>query len=339
MIYIIDNSNNDEYSHYNVYRNTLLSINGTYNSFLLRKAIKNKVYRQIKDYFDFVNKIKSIPKESIIHFLYGDCYYAFSWLYFFSKKRKIIVTMHSCPEGRLRRVLLKIFCKKISLIIVHSEYTKNQYQSLGIENIECVDYPSFYDYSNIESKKQIRERYKVPENKIIISALGGTRYDKGLDILLESFQYIDKDVKERILLNIAGREEFFKEKFIKEKQEKHKISCMLNLKGLSDKEFMENVLMSDFLVFPYRKIMTGNSGPMTEAIVNSIVCIVSDYGNIGNIAKAKQVGVLFKSESSKDLAEIITKEIILPTKLDFSYKEELSITTFIERHRLIYNKF
>jgi glycosyltransferase involved in cell wall biosynthesis len=340
-IYLIDPKANAKTGHYKVYKDALLSIPDTdyleYTTPL--KGIRGKYLHQFIWAYDFIKQLKLVPKNSIAHFLFGGPYYAFSWLYFFDKRRKIIVTMHSCPEGKLKRFFLKKFCKKVTLIIVHSEYTKNQYNSFGIKNVEYIDYPSFYDYSRLESKELLRKKYQIPDNKIIFSALGATRFDKGLDILLNSFKYMKKEIKERIILNIAGKQNFFTEEFIAKAQVENDIDCKLTLQELTDEEFMENICISDYLVIPYRKSMTANSGPMTEGIINEIPCVVSDYGNIGTITKEKRIGVVFKSESPEDLAIVITNEVISPTIVDFSYKKNLMVANFIEKHKRIYNEY
>lgn len=87
---------------------------------------------------------------------------------------------------------------------------------------------------------------------------------------------------------------------------KNGIRARLNIRPLTDEEFMENVEISDYMVMPYRCNMTGNSGPMTEAIVRNIPSIVPAESNLGYIAEHYHVGICFKQENAIDLACSIT---------------------------------
>jgi glycosyltransferase involved in cell wall biosynthesis len=337
MIYLID-PEKGKFGHSLVYLSSLLKIPDTIPIQLELKQLSqesNKMLLFMNRFINFKTQLSTVPKNEIAHFVYADLYYTFPFV--FSFKRKVIFTFHSCPEGRMKRFLIRNFCNKANCIIVHSDYTKKQFEQVGVKNVICVDYPSFFDYSHVGKKEQIREKCNIARDKIVLTAIGGTRFDKGLDILLKSFQYIDKNIKDKIILNIAGMPSFFTEEYINRIRLENEINCRLVLKGLTDNEFMENILMSDYLVIPYRKSMTANSGPMTEAIVNEIPCIVSDYGNIGTITKEKHIGLVFEAESPTDLARVISKELTSPIMtLDFSYKKVLTITNFIEKHKNIY---
>ena len=39
---------------------------------------------------------------------------------------------------------MKKFFKRISAVVVHSEYIKGKMESLGLKNVVYIDYPSFY---------------------------------------------------------------------------------------------------------------------------------------------------------------------------------------------------
>ena len=79
----------------------------------------------------------------------------------------------------------------------------------------------------------------LEEGDIVFSALGGTRFDKGLDILIDAFSMLSPDIKKRVVLNIAGRPLIFKEDFIKKKALGANFKMRLVLKELSEDEFLE----------------------------------------------------------------------------------------------------
>lgn len=75
---------------------------------------------------------------------------------------------------------------------------KNQLNMLNINNAERIEYPYF---SIIQPDKiKAKEYFDLKNNVPVLCCLGSARYDKGLDILLDSL----KNVKEDFQLLIAG---------------------------------------------------------------------------------------------------------------------------------------
>ena len=87
----------------------------------------------------------------------------------------------------------------MSAVILHSEFIKEKLNKLGLTNVYYIDYPSFYDYSSLAPRKELRKQAGLTGNDIVLTALGGIRHDKGLDILLEAFKYLDKTEKQGLV--------------------------------------------------------------------------------------------------------------------------------------------
>lgn len=339
MIYLIDPTT-ETYGHHIIYLNSLLKIEGT-RALQLNvdtRRMKPNFLTVFKYYLAIRKQLRAVPKGNIAHLLYSDIYYKIPFVTSrLLQRNKTIVTMHSCPSGKIKHWLMKNFCKRVSAVIVHSEYIKNQLENLGLTNIHYVDYPSFYDYSQVPSRNELKKREGLKVSDVVFSALGGIRQDKGLDILLEAFKYIDVGIKKNIVLNVAGKEGFLTAKDVEEICQRNGIRARLNIRPLTDEEFMENVEISDYMVMPYRCNMTGNSGPMTEAIVRSIPSIVPAESNLGYIAEHYHVGICFKQENAKKLARIIETCFHKKIVCDPSYTIKLREETFIKKHRQIYS--
>lgn len=339
MIYLIDPTT-ETYGHHIIYLNSLLKIDNT--KALQMNVDTNRMKPNCLSIFKYYNAIrrqlKAVPKGNIAHLLYADIYYKIPFVSsVLLKRNKTIVTIHSCPNGKLKHWLMKNFCKRVSAVVVHSEYIKKQLESIGLTNIYYVDYPSFYDYSKIPSHEDLKKREGLDEKDIVLSALGGGRQDKGLDILLDSFIYINEDIKKRIVLNVAGKEGFLTAKQVEEICIQNGIRARLNIRPLTDEEFMENVEISDYMVMPYRCNMTGNSGPMTEAIVRGIPSIVPAGSNLGYIAERYHVGITFMQEDSVDLARIICYAIDNKYICNTEYAKQLKEHTFVEMYKHLYS--
>lgn len=332
---------NSKQGHHKVYLDELLNIKNTEEYYIEKKlsSLKNSLFRFFLERKEILKKFTG-QKSPIIHILYLDNLYIYPVFFKLNKRKKILGTLHFFPNNKLKVILLKNFLKKINLVVVHSEILKNRLLKIGIKNVEVVDYPSFYNYLKINSKIELINKNKL-ENKVILTALGGTRDDKGLDLFLEAFKYLSNDLKNKVILNVAGKEETFKRDFIREKAKEYKINLREEYGFLTDEKFMENVILTDIMVMPYRKIFGGNSGPMTEAIVNNIPCITPKGLNIGDLTEKYNLGLTFECENPEDLAKKIEDLILNKDKKEFfttDFHERLTVENFLKSYEEIYTK-
>lgn len=342
-VFLVDNKYT---GHHKVYLDTLNTIDKTINStiemeFERRKTtLKFFIDRQkfISELLLSLNSKQNKIDKKIVHLLYIDELYSNPFLPNLNKYFKVIGTLHHYPHNKVKMKLFKIFAKKIDTIVVHSEYIKKRLVENNINNVEVIHYPSFYDYSNLPDANSLKKSMGFQDDKIIISALGGTRYDKGLDILLESFKYIPDKYKEQVILNIVGKEETFKSAYINECIKKYAIISRVDLGFVSDEEFMSNVLISDYIILPYRNNFTGNSGPMTEAIINRIPIIGPNNGNLGYLSNKYNLGITFKPEDPVSIAESITQTIDNKVEINSEYSDKLTISYFVEKYEELYKK-
>lgn len=340
-VYIMDNVFD---GHHIAYMNVLEKIKIVNN---ISKAIKletnkTKIVKYISQRQNILKYgLKKINDGDVLHLLYLDPIYMLGPIFRKSKNKKIIATLHHYPQNNIKERLFKICSKNIDTIIVHSEYLMYQLKNIGINNVEVIDYPVFNEYET-EDNEKIKIEFGLNPNKYIISALGGTRYDKGLDILLEAFKYIDYKIKDQIQLNICGKEEDIKKDYIMNKCKKLNIMCRLKLDYITDEEFYKNIKISDSIVIPYRKIFTGNSGPMTEGIYQNKPIIAPNQGNLGYLMNQYNLGITFESENARDLAIAIERLITKGWKFNEKsnlYRDKLKLDTFIKKHEAIYNKY
>lgn len=306
MIYLLDNNLS---GHHKVYLEALKEIKDT-KDICVEKNLEGRKWHY-KYFLDRVLYLKTslemVKDKDILHILYLDLFYTVPFVSKLIKSKSVIGTLHHIPHNKIKQKLLRLMAKDMKYIVVHSEFSKRELFKIGIKNVAVIDYPSFFDYSKFEKKEILKEKMNISKNFFIISALGGTRADKGLDVLLESFKYIEKSIKDKILLNIVGKEETYKKQFIEKKSKEYGIKIRLKLGFVEDDEFCKNILITDCMVMPYRKIFTGNSGPMTEAIVNNIPCIAPKEIMIGEMVEEYKLGLTYEVNNEKKLGEIIEK--------------------------------
>ena len=275
----------------------------------LRKSpIKGYVerYRMLYKVIREVNRYKG--EKVIVHFLTGDKFYGIPLIKSLEKEnRKIIANIHSFPDSRIQRMLLKNFSNKITTFVATSDYERNQFVEIGINNVVCIPWPSFYDYSGIESKQALKKKMGLDGN-IVITALGGIRFEKGLDILLTSFKYLSEEEKEKIVVNIVGKPYGDLDIGIINgliSENNIRVRCIFDT--LTEKEFCENVVVSDIMAIPYRKsFRSGASGPLIEAMSQGIPCIFPEEDPLGYYSNF-DIGITFKSENPVSLADAIRR--------------------------------
>lgn len=140
---------------------------------------------------------------------------------------------------------------------------------------------------------------------VIKSLLGGTRDGKGIDIFLKSLECLNSAIKEKMLVNIKGPEQDFKKDYITNSLDKLKVEYDLDLNYISDEDFMSNVESSDVILLPYRRVLKGNSGPMTEGVAREKCIIGPNEGTIGFLINKYKLGYTFESENPRSLANAL----------------------------------
>lgn len=266
--------------------------------FKQRYKIVKHTMRSINEQYNGMN--------AVVHYLTADKFYFLFWLFPGKLKgKKIVATIHRVPRNKILQRIMLSFSNRVDAIIVLSNYLREELQQFGISNVYTVEHPSFYDYTGIRSKEELRNANNISNDKMVISFLGGMRYEKGIDIFLNAFKYLDESYKEKILVNIAGEEKEIKSSFILQQIKELNIIAKCNFKRLSDEEFMENVVISDYIVTPYRKTFNGMSGLLAEALSQGIGCIVPNTGILGHYGRLFDSHLTFKSENPRSLANSI----------------------------------
>lgn len=331
-IVLVENNNT---GHHFIYQNELNLIEGTkilnkITTFVDVKKNPFKAYLDRKKFIEFVHE--NTNKKDIIHFLYLDSLYKCPLIdKILQKDRHYIGTLHWIPNDGLRKTMLKKISKKLEYIIVHSEYLKEKLKLIEVENVIVIDYPSFIKEFE---QKQVNKN----DEKIIISCLGGTRSDKGLDILMDSFKYLDEISKNKLIFNICGIEQDIKFKDLEDMAKKNNINLICKNKFLTDDEYRDEIISSDIILLPYKKVFSGNSGPMTDGIYTNKYIVGPEQGNLGYLIKKYNLGSTFVQEDSKSLADVLNKLINKDLTKNHEYRKQLSREFFRKNHEIVYKK-
>lgn len=259
-------------------------------------------YKKLLDkiYFLLVDE-----KVNIVHFLYGDIFYRF---FGFGLKKfekfNTIITFHHIRRSTLHEISIKRIFRKIHIGVVHTNSLIKDLNNIGISNVIHIEYPKFKGIES-NSKEYALNYFNLPKDIKIISAIGGTRFDKGLDILLTSLC----KVKNPFYLLIAGAESTFKKQFILDKIDKYQNNVTLILHYLSDKDLAMCICATDIIILPYRYIFDGASGPLVEGVWSRKTIIGPNHGSLKDIIESNQLGFTFETENLDDLAKTIDEAL------------------------------
>lgn len=293
-----------------------------------------KSIRSMKDYNAWIKRLYCIAKEEkpdIIHFLDGD-----TMMRHFGhglgklEKDRVVFTYHHLFPGKLREISMKKMLHNAAAGVYHTKEIAETVKKYGCKNVYQITYPCFLEQP-IGCVKKYQNRPPV------LLALGGTRNDKGLDILLESL----KEVKEPFHLIIAGKAEDYDEKFVEEACKSYRSQVDIQLRFLTNEEVEFFLKKADIIVLPYRKVFDGASGPMSDGIYLGKTIVGPDHGSLGDQIRNFHVGYTFESENRKSLTKCIEKSlqnICIYDETAQRAQRELQPEFFVKKYHDLYDE-
>ena len=302
----------------------------------------SSIQKEKLNYFSLLRQIKSIANEvhpDVIHFLYGDDLYRrfginLDHLY---SKAKVVVTCHQIRRSKLRDMSYRHIGRAASTLVVHTAFLQRELDKLGIHNVVHIEYPQFSNGLIIGQKKALAKLgINKYEGKVLL-ALGGTRYDKGLDILLEALS----GISEPFHLIVAGEENDFNRTFIEKKIEPYKESVSLLLHFLSDEEFVFCLNAADIIVLPYRSSFDGASGPLGEGVWYYKEIVAPDYKSFGELISNNHLGQTFEREDAQALRATLKNALLSdwqPDETYLHYRATLDQAIFQKSYMDLYQK-
>ena len=277
-------------------------------------------FRGMKTWMREVYKIALNEQPDIVHFLYGDMFYRFFGLGLnLFRNYKTVLTLHWAKTSFVGRISTRIICSKFDKVVVHSSYIEHLFYSDNIKNVVNIEYPHFNEKEY--TKKEALKFWNMNENIPVIACIGNTRYDKGLDILLDALSLVNT----KFQLLIAGKEATFSQNFIEEKIKNYRNNVTLCMRFLNDEEISMAFSVADIIALPYRKNFNGASGPLGEGVWLKKCIVGSNHGNLGYTIEKYHLGAVFQTEDNEELAktlEICLKQNFVPDSTYCEYRNK-----------------
>ncbi len=204
-----------------------------------------------------------------------------------------------------RMILKSVIPQRIKAFSVLGEFHKKELKKqldLSSDFPIRVVYDGADPPKKIISKDEARKKLNITEKIPLFLFFGMLRKDKGIEYLLNAVRFI-KD--EKFKLVIAGSLFDYTKTEIEAMIEKLDIKekIVLRLGYIEDHNVPLYFFASDAIVFPYKKVYTGGTGPLLkEAAIYSTPIIASNVSEMGRLVKKNKMGLIAESENSKDLA-------------------------------------
>lgn len=242
-------------------------------------------------------------------------------------------------HGAVRKLSYQRIFAKIKTGVIHTESLKRYLCSHRIRNVKHIEYPKFEtEDSKRINTEEAKKQLDLDTDRKVLLVLGGIRWDKGLDILLDALSGVRQD----FFLYIAGMPEDFDESFIKNKSAAYADRVRMQLCRLTDEEMNLAAAASDIVVLPYRRIFEGASGPLAEGVWQSKMIVGPGHGSLGKLIRQNELGYTFETEDREDLGRVIKKAITvnwIPGSQYKKYQREICEQSFRERYKRLYESF
>ena len=201
--------------------------------------------------------------------------------------------------------ILKYSLKQAEKVIALTRSEALEYRVMGVENNKIEVIPNGIDLSDfncLPRSGRFRENYSISADTRIILFLGRINRIKGIDVLIEAFSFLNKEL-DKMKLVIVGPKNGYS-KFCEELVSRSDITDDILFTGpLYAEDKLEAYVDSDIFVLPSRYEAFPNV--ILEAFACSKPVVASDVESISDIIMNKQTGLLFKRGNSRELAEKI----------------------------------
>ena len=219
----------------------------------------------------------------------------------------------------LKKLLLENKVKSLAIHSALNKYTRIPKKFSINKDIKkkifFTSEPIYYPHKKFSNKKKLR----LQNFKILY--FGNMFYGKGVDILIESLRYLEKNIK----IIIAGNHNTLN--FSYKLNTKHKNIKIIN-RFISNIEMYKLFKSVNAVVLPYRRSYTNlSSGVLINSIQSSKPVVMPDFYPFNAIINRYKVGVKFSPENSKSLASSI---MLLKDLVQRKYFKEKYFNDYLE---------
>lgn len=292
-------------------------------------------FRKIYLVFKVLNIMNSRSIDKVLFLFLDDLIYQIAILKYLYKLNSISIfgTLHWYrDENNKEKFMRKLLKDKNITIITHTNYIKYKLKDIYHSKINLVNYP--------ERKKSYTKFNSEENNKFKILYFGNTRIDKGIDILLNSLQYVECKFE----LTIAGKLDYIGENEIEKLFNAENGSLKIINKYIEESDIDKYFYNTDVVAIPYRKSFKGESGIFVKALTIGKPIVAPNIVHFPEVINKFKNGVIFEVENTRDLGTKLTElkkdynnYMESASKFKEYFNEKHSPKKFVEKYREILN--
>lgn len=260
-------------------------------------------------------------KKRIIHFQWLDRYYLIDRvllpLFARAMRHKVVLTVHNVNarkrdnnDNLYNRITLKILYSLCNHLIVHTEKSKQELADQFKVNLSKISVVQHGMNNRVTTlgllQASARSELNITTSEKVILFFGNIDYYKGLDLLVESLEYLDPSLSSSLRLVIAGN--------CKNRDYIEKVKNLLNRKNLNgkvishirfieDEEIERYFIAADCIILPYRDIY--QSGVLFMAYNFGLPALATRVGNFENDIIHDKTGLIIESTTPQAIAQSI----------------------------------
>ena len=282
-----------------------------YHSFGFHFFETNRLIKNINYLFFVVSSfyLAKRKKIDIIHFISGDDFIfplsiviTISKIFF--KRIKIYITFHWFYNSNKRNYIIKQLSNKKNIeFVFHSDLIQQKYIDYGISKLKShvINYP--IKKPVLVEKYECRKVLGIGETEKVLLLYGSLRYDKGIDLALNSLSLTNS----KPLLLIVGQEKYFTDKIINKIAGQYNVTSRIRFdKGFIPEEKVPYYFGAcDAVLIPYRNYFGGQSGILFDAVTYNKPVIAAAIEHIKIEVINYNLGLLFTPESTDEMAKRI----------------------------------
>lgn len=225
--------------------------------------------------------------------------------------------LHNVNLGLVKRWLAKHTSKicfkwSSSIFVVSNELKRHLITKWNIDSKKIYVLPNAADVESFRrkfDKDYLKTKYKVcSEKSSVVIFIGSMKVWHGVDLLVDSFKIVLKEVPNAILMLVGDGD--IKDD-IEGKIKEYNIGKSVIMTGNIPHESIKEVLsIADVAVTPYPNLKTGfyfSPIKLFEYMAAGKAIVASDLGQISEVIKNNQTGILVEPENINQLSDAIIK--------------------------------
>jgi glycosyltransferase involved in cell wall biosynthesis len=229
--------------------------------------------------------------------------------------KKVVYTVHDVlPHSKETPKMRRLFKKVYNIadhLVCHTEYIKQRLEqefNIPGNKISVVKHGVYnVNLNEALNKENCRQALQLNAEDIVLLFFGYITEYKGIPLLIEAFNQLEKEHK-NIKLLIAGKvSQEYQEIFSEIKNSIKSKHIRITTKYLKDAEVEQHYKASDMVILPY--LEASQSGVMFISYAYGKPVIAPNFGGFPFDIELEKTGLLFEKQNTSDLAQQISKAI------------------------------